>query len=394
MMWLSAERLSGLIGLIYDCAIDPEAWQSNLDTIRRDLRFHNAALSVHALPSSTLILAVVTGPAPEFIASMPDYNSDVIELWGGLNRLVQHPLEEPMVQSRVTGREALLASRWYREWGGPQGVFDGIGIGFLRDATSLGSIGMGRHISAGEITDADLVPLRIIAPHFRRAVSINRLLKLQAIQVSTFSATLDGLETAVVFVDEHMRIAYANTAAVNVLKTGDLMVQYQGALRLRDQAAAEEVATAVELVLRDEARLGRRGIGIPARRHGGGACRDLCPSASRQLGARGADAFRRRGAVLHAGAGLVSDPDRRPGATLQSHPDRSAHHGIGRQREHLGGDGQAAQDRLEHRQVSPQACLRQDRVPASGRSHRVRERVPPARVVGMPIARSRPTVDE
>jgi DNA-binding CsgD family transcriptional regulator len=268
-MSISAEHLSELIGLIYDCAIDPDAWQPNLETMRRDLGFHNAALSVHALPSMSLVLGVVTGPTQDFVASMPDYGDDVIALYGGLERFTRHPLEEPMVQSRVTGREALLASRWYREWGEPQGVIDGIGFHFMRDASTLGSIGMGRHVSAGEITDADLVPLRLLAPHFRRAVSINRLLKLQSVRAATFSATLDALDTAIVFVDERMQVAHANTAAADLLRTGDLMVLYQGLLRLTDPAAADELAAAVALAVRSEAELGRRGIGIPARRREG-----------------------------------------------------------------------------------------------------------------------------
>ena len=192
-----------------------------------------------------------------------------MDIWGGAERVAQYPLEEPVVGSQVAGQKALEATRYFREWCEPQGVIDAVAIPILRDTNTLASLGMGRHLSTGKITEGDLASLRLIAPHLRRAVSINQLLKLQSLQVSTFSSTLDSLEAAILFVDEALRIAYANAAASERLVAGDLVGQQQGVLRLSDQVAFKELASAVSLAIRSETHLGRRGIGIPVRRNEG-----------------------------------------------------------------------------------------------------------------------------
>lgn len=224
-------------------------------------------------PASTHANAASTSPPqdPTQPDRMPLYLSDVIELWGGRDRIAQDPLEEPIVGSHVSGREALKSSVYYREWCEPQGIIDAVAIPFVRDASTLGSIAMGRHVSAGEISEAELVPLRLIAPHFRRAVSINRLLELQSLRTASFASTLNNLGTAIVFVAEQMQVAYANAATSDLLRAGDLMSVHRGTLRLIDQAASEQLAVTVALAARNEAQLRRRGIGIPVRRRDGEA---------------------------------------------------------------------------------------------------------------------------
>lgn len=268
-MQLSGEHLGELIGLIYDCAIDPAGWDTSIDRIRLDLGFHNGSLEAFSFPSASTILRVTAGISEDYAAMMPRYGRDVFELWGGAERMASYPLEEPIVGSQAVGRPHMEANRYYREWCQPQGVVDAVAIAFVRDAEMLGSIAFGQHVSAPAIGEAELVPLRILAPHFRRAVSINRLLNLQALRAASFSSTLDALDTAILFVDETMRIAYSNGAAQDLLSAGDLLAQSQGGLRLIDRVASEELAAAVTLAVRSEARLGRRGVGIPTRRRAG-----------------------------------------------------------------------------------------------------------------------------
>ena len=61
----SHERVSELIGRIYDCVLDPEAWTAALEDIRAEFGFANALLAVNALSGraefyaySRLILAI------------------------------------------------------------------------------------------------------------------------------------------------------------------------------------------------------------------------------------------------------------------------------------------------------------------------------------------------
>ncbi|MEI9431517.1 hypothetical protein [Mesorhizobium sp. Cs1299R1N3] len=56
-----AERISELIGSIYDCVLDPERWPSVVDDIRRELEFCFAVLGVYPLPGGEVMLCVATG---------------------------------------------------------------------------------------------------------------------------------------------------------------------------------------------------------------------------------------------------------------------------------------------------------------------------------------------
>jgi DNA-binding CsgD family transcriptional regulator len=228
------------------------------------LAFYNSALEVYDVPSATRRLTLATGIAPEWQAKGRDYDADIIAMWGGPARISEYPLDEPIVLSEVAG-EVRFASRYYREWKQPQGLIDTVAVAFARDAAILGTVAFGRHVSAGPVVDEQLEVLRLLAPHFRRAVSISQLLDLQRLGIETFSVTLDALSSAVIFVDIQMRVVYANATAERTLRAQDLLATSRSVLRLTDETANARLTAAVAVAATQEAELGRRGIGVPAR---------------------------------------------------------------------------------------------------------------------------------
>ena len=136
-------------------------------------------------------------------------------------------------------------------------------IGLVRDASGLGSIGMGRHISAGPVTEDDLANGRLLLPHLQRAMQIGRLLDLKAIEVGTLEATLNAVTAGVVLVGRDLRIIHANDAARSMLNARDPIGGERGFLTLRNRAAEDGLRRAVVQAGDDEALMGRRGQGIP-----------------------------------------------------------------------------------------------------------------------------------
>src|SRR4051794_11810192 len=78
-----AERISELIGTIYDCVLDPDRWQSVVDDIRRELEFCYAVLGVYPLPGGAVTLGVATGIDSVKLGELPSYGQDLVDLWGG-----------------------------------------------------------------------------------------------------------------------------------------------------------------------------------------------------------------------------------------------------------------------------------------------------------------------
>lgn len=264
-------ELNGLIGTFYDAVIEPSLWQKGLDDMRHHFGFELGALSVIALPTGTGVVQVSTNIPEEYLAGMQAYNDDVIKLWGGLSRLAEMPLEEPILQSRITGPDVWNGNPFYEEWVRPQGLVDQIAIALARDATMIGNIGLGVHESSPPLTEADMEGLRLLAPHVRRAATISRILDVATSAATTFDTALDATRSAVVLVAEDMGIVHANAAARSMLDAGDPIVSGRGKLTLLRELVPNRLQAAVETAARAEQELGRRGIGVAAKTRDGAA---------------------------------------------------------------------------------------------------------------------------
>lgn len=269
---LSTERISTLIGAIYDCVAAPQKWEEALSLICGELRFATGVLAVNAMPAGDLVIFASVGMTPAWLARAPQYDADAVAMWGGEARLRQFPLEEPILNSNVVDRATIEQNRWYKEFGEPQGLTDGVVVMLTRDASGLANLAFGRHVADGPVLDAELGHLRLIAPHVRRAVTISRLFDLHATAASTFAAALDVFATPVILVDEHLGIVHANDAGKGMLSAADPLRSHQGRLRLPSTAATTALRTAVALSSRHEMELGRRGMSIPARCEDGTPC--------------------------------------------------------------------------------------------------------------------------
>jgi DNA-binding CsgD family transcriptional regulator len=269
---ISTEKLSAMIGAIYDCAVAPDRWETTLQGIRTELCFATAVLAVNALPAGDVTIFAASGIAPQWLDRIWGYGEETLELWGGPARISQFPLDEPIVQSQVTDRATWKNNRWITEWGDPQGLWDAVGFAFARDATMIGNLTFGRHRTAGEVGEAELAGLRLIAPHVRRAVAISHLLEVKTLEAVTFASALETLTVGVVLVDEHLGIVHANSAAGAMLRARDPMRSQQGRLTLAYAEANNALQRAVAIAARREMDLGRRGIGIPMRRADGTPC--------------------------------------------------------------------------------------------------------------------------
>ena len=264
-------RYSGFIGAIYDCAVDPSRWEGVLASIAAQLNFYNATLGLNALPSGEPLLMVTTGTPPEWLARMPRYGSEAFELWGGVARIEQFPLDEPLVQSHQTPRESWEGNRFYAEWGRPQGLFDAVAIKLTSDPAMIGSITFGRAAAAGEVGESELEPLRLLAPHIRRAVAISKLLDLRSIEVATFASVIDGLAAGVVLVDRELRCVHINPAARSLACPGGPLTEANGRIGAADVPATAALASAVRLAADNESALAGKGIGVPVRDRAGNA---------------------------------------------------------------------------------------------------------------------------
>ena len=257
-----------LVGLIYDSVIDPAGWETAIEAVVRQFKFHNGMLAVNALPRGNVTIHVAVNVNAEQMALAYQYGEHIVELWGGAERIAQYPLEEPQIQSQASDPASWQGNPYYRHFVVPQGITDAVGIALVRDSNTVASLGLGRHGSAPPITEDDMAGLRRIAPHLTRAVLISRLLDESHDAATSFSAALDASPSAVVLVDRHGLVVHANAAGDAMLVAGDPIRRRQGRLELVSELAPGRFAAALNAAA-NEAELGRRGLGIPVRRRDG-----------------------------------------------------------------------------------------------------------------------------
>jgi DNA-binding CsgD family transcriptional regulator len=270
MQSISVERLSNLIGAIYDCVITPERWAGVLEEICAEFGFATGVLSVVSLTNMRAGVNAVSGTdSAQMARNGIEYGADIIELWGGVERIQQYPLGEPIVQSQAVPREVIFSNRYYLEWALPKGLFDAVAVGLVRDKMVVGNAIFSQHQSVGPVGDAQVGGLRLLAPHIRRAVTISNLFDMKTVEAATFAATVETLTVGVVLADEDSKIVHTNAAATAMLAAGHPILVRDGRIAVQSTTATSALQSAVAQAAKDEAALGQKGIGIPIPRPGG-----------------------------------------------------------------------------------------------------------------------------
>ena len=270
MQQTSVERISNLIGAIYDCVITPERWTRVLEEIREEFGFATAVLSVVSLTNMRAGVNAASGTdSAQMAQNGVEYGADIVELWGGAERIQQYPLGEPIVQSQAVPRDVIFGNRYYLEWALPKGLFDAVGVTLVRDKTMVGNVIFSQHQSVGAIGDEQLSGLRLLSPHIRRAVTISNLFDMKTVEAATFAATVEALTVGVVLVDENSKIVHTNAAATAMLAAGNPIMVRQGRIAVQSTTTTNTLQSAVTQAAKDEVALGQKGIGIPIPQSGG-----------------------------------------------------------------------------------------------------------------------------
>lgn len=101
---ISTDRLSELIGAIYDCVIAPEKWSATIDAIRNEFQFANAMMSVNSLQTRRAVFHATARVDPAALARASEYGPEIIELWGVRSVSIDIRCASPSPCRRPMGR--------------------------------------------------------------------------------------------------------------------------------------------------------------------------------------------------------------------------------------------------------------------------------------------------
>jgi DNA-binding CsgD family transcriptional regulator/PAS domain-containing protein len=263
---LAPQRMSDLIGMIYDCAIEPERWSRTIAEICGTMGCLSGLLVLVDLRRSQLRLAYASGMRPEWQRRFLSYSDKLVGFYArAFSKEICVDGEPLLLSSVISGA---FAESIYAELTQAQGVLEAMQTVVLRQAGRLAVFGANRHEGGSKLSDDERAIMRLLVPHIRRAVAISDLLDVKSIEVATLAATLDTFNAGILVVGDRSRILHANRVARDMMSKREPIAAVNGFLSVRDAEAGAEIAQAIELARADEAAIGANGIGVPLRDEG------------------------------------------------------------------------------------------------------------------------------
>ncbi len=250
------DKLSNLIGDIYDAALDGALWPSVLERMTGFVVGHGATLFYKNA-------SLRTGGALFEWGMDPAYRDLYFERYVQLDAAtVRHcfaTIDEPMATADLVPYDEFLESRFYREWARPQDLVDFVAVVLDKSAASAALFGVFRHKRHGIVDDDARRRMRLLAPHVRRAALIGRLIDLKSAEAAAVADALDTVNAGVFLVDTAKSVVHANTAGQAMVQSGHLLRAPGGTLTAGDGVADTILAGAIAA-----AQAGDRAVGTDA----------------------------------------------------------------------------------------------------------------------------------
>ena len=261
------QQVSTLIGDIYDAALDPVQWTRVLEQTCGYVEGCAASLLSQDSAYRSGKFYFSWGDDPHYTKL---YFDEYIKI---------NPLLVPTIVDAKVGQVASIlslipnaeyfASRFYKEWAQPQGYLDSAHAVLDKSSTSYVAVAVARHDRNGMVDDEARRRMGLLVPHFRRAVTIGKVVDLQKVEVAALSDTLDGLAAATILVDANGRIVHANISGHALLADGAILRNVNGKLSSTDPQIDRTLHDVFSAAGRGDLEVGIKSIALPLRQHEG-----------------------------------------------------------------------------------------------------------------------------
>jgi DNA-binding CsgD family transcriptional regulator/PAS domain-containing protein len=253
--------VSSLIGDIYDAALDPQLWPGAL---KRTCGFVKGC-------ASSLLSQDSAHRSGKFYFSWGDdpvYTQLYFEKYLKINPLVTPTVAAARIGEvtsifELVPHQEYLASRFYKEWAKPQGYVDSVHGVLDKSQTSYAAAAVARHERDGIVDDEARRRMKLLLPHFRRAVLVGKVIDLHKVEAASLADTLDGLATAMILVDAGGRIVHANAAALTMLDEASVVSGSTGRLVAADAEAEKALRDIFMRAESGDAAVGTNGVAVP-----------------------------------------------------------------------------------------------------------------------------------
>jgi DNA-binding CsgD family transcriptional regulator/PAS domain-containing protein len=263
---LEAEKLSALIGNIYDAALDPTMWIEALSRTKDFIGGQAAGLAWKDAVANRGNSYYDVGISPHYRQL---YFDKYIKMDPCTTGQFFAEIGEPVATADVIAYDEFIQTRLYKEWARPQGLVDAALALLDKSATSIAFLVLFRHERDGLIDDEARRRMRLVVPHFRRAALIGKVIDLKKAEAASFADTLDGINAGIFLVDVCGRIAHANAAGQAMVDAADVLQAESGRLIFNDPRADQLLADTFATASKGDAAIGVKGFAVPLKARDG-----------------------------------------------------------------------------------------------------------------------------
>jgi DNA-binding CsgD family transcriptional regulator len=259
-----ADQLAGLVGDIYDAALDSSLWSEVLDKAA-----HFVGGSAAAIFSKSPIAGNGDVHYESGTGIDPYYRRLYFEKYVKLDPATAGhyfaDIGDPIAVEDLMPYREFVATRFYKEWAHPQGIVDFVSAVLDKSVTSAAMFGVFRYERDGIVDDEARRRMRFIVPHIRRAVQVGKVIDLWSAEAATLADTLDGLSAGMCLVDAAGQIVHANAACQAILGASDFLSAVDGRLVASDEKIDQTLRQLFAAAGGDDAAIETEGIALSLR---------------------------------------------------------------------------------------------------------------------------------
>jgi len=238
----SLKTYSAIVESIYAAAFEPELWSVTAAHVKEATNSVLAAFVIEDM--------LTPGQPPAYWgAGIPDGYLDLYRRTAHINpRFVDSALSKPgdlLVQSRLQPEEELMQTPFYHEFVKPMGLRDAMVSISLRSGARAAAFVSNSSANREPYTDDEIALMRLLTPHFCRAMTISDILELRMLQVGVIEAALNALAAGVFLLDQQGRVLHMNRAAEQIIALGTVLSVRSQRLMATDRASQDALAHAI-----------------------------------------------------------------------------------------------------------------------------------------------------
>jgi len=222
----------GIVGALYDAALDENMWRGLAPRIAETLGASSAVLKVHGAGGRIDLVEttanMVIAPADQAWANHW-HDKDI---W--VQRSVAHGLSKVVIGEQLLAHRELEASAFYHEWLNRLDIYHMIGAAFSLDRGGVGVLGVHRAQGQAGFGEDERAAIYRFLPHLQRALKVRNAVSHMQIDTALRHNALDAIATGVAIVDARQRVRFANHQAEILFRQENALRVVGGRLTLAD----------------------------------------------------------------------------------------------------------------------------------------------------------------